>query len=389
MEVSTQRQKKYAKIFKENQDLSEHEIAKMLGLRASSVRRYVRMLQNNNLLPDDFELGQSPLSFDGSVKESPSFLIQQARERYAPDCEETEPEVPASDKVKFVFGDLHMTDEDVMWKSIQSALRNTISYLQGKNYKYVEIINIGDTVSGTAIFRGQEARNLTNKVHWQTMGGALFQSDMVNSVLDQTSIEDYEIHIVKGNHDQAGKQKGTNLAHYLVQDMKAIGMHAIYDGNDYLSDNIYAVHGFGNSDYYPESPKFMRTFQKKVHNLNQWGNTNVDRVVHGHTHWANVNFQYSLSCKFDCVGGFQRNERADLGKLQRPAGFIVYEYKQDIWDQAPSWKPTLIPPHEKIFWKEAQQVNLEFVNVERIGGLLRRSFDLQAALKDELQPVTT
>lgn len=372
-------------VVKDNINKKPFQVAKILDYKTDTVRRYLTEAENKGLCEEDLWdklTSDEPVSLSHN-QSSPKELIQDELEKHSP-TKNIEKDVDDGNKVKLAFGDLHIGDEDVMWDSVESTINNAIEYIKGKDYKYMEVINVGDTISGTAIFRGQKARNIIGKPHWQTMGGAIIQKDMFDKVINNTSIEDYEVHVVKGNHDQSGRSKDTNLAYYLVKEMQSIGIRNVnYEGDSYISDNIYTVHGFGNSDYRPESNKFARTFQKKIHNINNRLDRHIDRVLHGHTHWASPPFPYTINCYFDSLGGFQRNARADLGKLQRPAGFYVYEKYEEDWERRPSWKPKLIKPNVDIFEEEANDKLLEFKNILRIGQLLLRAYEAEEDDVDE------
>ncbi len=372
-------------VVKDNINKKPYKVAKILDVEVDTLRRYLTEASNQGLCEKGLWKklkSDQPVSLKHN-EQSPEDLIQGELDKYSV-SQNTQKDIDDIKKVKLAFGDLHIGDEDVMWSSIKSTIDNAIEYIKGKDYEYMEVINVGDTVSGTAIFRGQKARNIIGKPHWQTMGGAIVQKDMFDKVLDKTSIEDYEVHVVKGNHDQSGRSKDTNLAYYLVKEMQSIGIRNVhYEGDSYLSDNIYAVHGFGNSDYKPESNKFARTFQKKLHNLNNRLDRHIDRVLHGHTHWSSPPFPYTINCYFDSLGGYQRNARADLGRLQRPAGFHVYEKKQETWERRPSWQPKLIEPDRDVFENEANDKLLEFKNILRVGQLLLRAYETAEDVEED------
>lgn len=265
--------------------------------------------------------------------------------------------------IKVGLGDLHISDEDVMFRSIESTVDNLIDFLSKQDYANLKILNIGDIVSGTGIFYGQEYRNITSKSHWQTILAAYYLKEMVDRIKDETEIEYVHFDNVKGNHDVANK--GTNLAYYLTRDMQAYGLSAKYRGNYYIANNIYQVHGYGRSSYRPQSPTFLRDMSNRIANLNNQGEK-INRVLSGHCHWLDVDFQYTLSLAFDMVGGFQRNARQELGRLQRPAGFIAY---------LPNKTPQKIVPDPDIFRQEANDKELEFKNVTRIGNTLKRAYE--------------
>lgn len=292
-------------------------------------------------------------------------IIEQKEEELNSPSKSVETDISKQRKVKLAIGDLHLTDKGVMLNSIKATLDNAIDYIADRGYKHIEIINVGDTISGTGIFRDQELQNLTNTPHWQTLVGAIWQRKMLKEIFEYSDIESYEFHLIKGNHDQC--KGGTDLAKFLAIEMKDMGIKATnYHGGFYVSDDTYVVHGYGNSDYRPQSPQFLRALQKRIHNYNSRTGKQVKRILHGHTHWADINFRYTLSSIFDCLGGFQKNQREDLGNLQRPAGFIIYEFEND------SWEPTLIEPDKNIFYDEIDMDKIGYRNVSKIGKLLKQ-----------------
>lgn len=357
--ASNEALKEFAEFCKNNERLTVEQIASRRDLTTSSARRYVRACKEKGFLPQDFFTKKQPVS-DNPTLES---VLAETRDKYA----DSPPSNNVSGKtVKIAFSDLHLSDEDVMFRSIESTIDRLVDYIGGKDYDSALMLNLGDTISGKGIFRGQETRNVINTSHWQTLVGSVYQNKMKNKILDETSIDSVHFQLVKGNHDE--HRNGTNLAYYLARDMQAYGISATYQGNFHISDNLYLLHGWGFSDYRPQSPKFLRSMMKRISNINsQRGGESgeITRVVSGHTHWLDVGLKYNLNLSFDSIGGYQRNKRAELGRVQRPAGMIVYE---------PDERPYPIEPDKDIFWEEANQENLEFENAGRIYELLNEAY---------------
>lgn len=353
--ASDERLRNFAEFVKENDRLTVSQIASEQNLTPNSVKRYARACKEKGYLDE--------IPGEGVVSDTPDLNQMIEKTRVEAEKGHSRPEREVS-QIKVALGDLHLSDEDVMFRSLESATDRLVNYLSGKDYEELIVLNLGDTVSGTGVFYGQEYRNVINTSHWQTLVGAMYQKKIRDKIIDESPIQHVHFDLVKGNHDIA--QRGTNLGYYLARDMQALGLSANYHGNFYISDELYCVHGYGMSDYRPQSPKFLRAMSKRASNLNQQGE-NIERIVSGHCHWLDTDFKYTINLAFDMVGGFQRNKRAELGRVQRPAGFIVYE---------PDKRPHEIRPDADIFYEEANQEDLEFQNIERIGKLLKQAYEL-------------
>lgn len=353
--ASDERLREFAKFVEENPRLTKTQIASEQNLTPTSVDRYLRACKEKGLIEDT--------SNPSMVSDEPDLNQMIEKTRMEAEKGHSRPEREVS-QIKVALGDLHLSDEDVMFRSLESATDRLVDYLSEKDYEELIILNLGDTVSGTGVFYGQEYRNVVNTAHWQTLVGAMYQKKIRDKIIDESPISHVHFDLVKGNHDIA--QRGTNLGYYLARDMQALGLSANYHGNFYISDELYCVHGYGMSDYRPQSPKFLRAMTKRASNLNAEGE-NIERILSGHCHWLDTDFKYTINLSFDMVGGFQRNKRAELGRVQRPAGFIVYE---------PEERPYEIRPDRDIFYEEANQEDLEFQNIERIGKLLKQAYRL-------------
>lgn len=356
--ASDERLKEFAGFVRNNSRLTKTQISAEQDLTPSTVNRYFRACREKGYLDDN------EIPTDDSLSDTPDLnqIIEQTKKKMPRGSDQSHDK----DKtIKVGLGDLHLSDEDAMLESIESTTDNLIDFLNKQDHKNLKILNIGDIVSGTGIFYGQEYRNITSKSHWQTILGTYYLKKITERIKDETQIEYIHFDNVKGNHDVANQ--GTNLAYYLTRDMQAYDLSAKYRGNYHISDNIYQVHGYGRSSYRPQSPAFLRDMSNRVANLNNQGK-DIDRVLSGHCHWLDVDFQYTLSVSFDMVGGFQRNARQELGRLQRPAGFIAY---------LPNKSPKKIKPDPDVFRQEANDEELEFKNVTRIGNILKEAYEYE------------
>jgi len=284
-----------------------------------------------------------------------------------------------SDKVKatVIISDLHFGDENVMLETYKSAINNLINKLReiAKEEKISEINVIlnGDIVAGRGIFRGQEAQNIFNKGNIQVLYASAHILDLHKELI---SIAPVRYFVIKGNHDN---HRGDNYAWELADKLRAFGLNAYYAGHQIIVNlgnkkkQHWALieHGYGGSDYYPISYDFLRNTWKKLNWLNrkqiEQGRREIERVVVGHSHWLVTNIRQDPYWAIDVSGGFQRNERIELGKNQRPAGFILYVFDPDrdgltIYD----WKDGLrlyeIVPDEEVMLKELFDPALELKN---------------------------
>ena len=283
------------------------------------------------------------------------------------------------DKIKatIVISDLHLGDENVMLETYKSAVNNLINKLKeiAKEEKIskIDVILNGDIVAGRGIFRGQEAQNIFNKGNIQVLYASAYILDLHREL---SQIAPVQYFVIKGNHDT---HRGDNYAWELADKLRSFGLNAYYAGHQRITNlgnkekQHWALieHGYGGSDYYPISYDFLRNTWKKLNWLNrkqvEQGRKEIERVIVGHSHWLVTNIRQDPYWAIDVSGGFQRNERIELGKNQRPAGFILYVFDPDrdgltVYD----WKDGLrlyeIVPDEEVMLKELFDPALELKN---------------------------
>ena len=288
-------------------------------------------------------------------------------------------------KLTIVLSDLHLGDKNVMintYKSTISNLLNKIALLSTEGpFDTITVILNGDAVSGRNIFRGQEAQNIFNKGNMQILYASAYLYQL-NEQLEQYA--NVEWFIIKGNHDQ---YSGDNYAWLLADKLRALGLDAFYAGHEFITNlgntekQHWALieHGYGGGSYYPLSYEFIRQSTKKVieTNMRQWeqGLGPIERVIVGHTHWLNTNFQQDLRWAFDVSGGFQKNNRVELGMNQRPPGVLLYAFDSNkeglsIYD----WKGGLrlfeIPPDGEVLYNEIHDPALTLNNHSDVASVL-------------------
>lgn len=277
-----------------------------------------------------------------------------------------------------IISDTHFGDENVMIETYQSTVNNLIWKLkqisQQKPIDNIIVVLNGDVVAGRHIFYMQEAQNIFNKGNIQVLYATAFILDLHHQLSEITP--EIQYFVIKGNHDN---NRGDNYAWGLADKLRSLGLDAYYSGhqlimnlgNDEKEHWALIEHGYGGSDYYPISYDFLRNTQKKLLWLNRHqrlkGRAEIERVIVGHSHWLVTNIRQDTYWAIDVSGGFQRNERVELGKNQRAAGFILYVFDPEkdgltIYD----WKDGLrlyeITPDEDVMLKELTDPALELKN---------------------------
>lgn len=277
--------------------------------------------------------------------------------------------------VTLALGDQHLTDEDCLYDTYISVVEKAVKRIAELRPGRVDVLELGDMISGEGIFRGQQVRNITNHLHWQTLVGAHELWKLSKMIEDGSGLVP-RIFYIKGNHDEA-RSSGGNLARPLCNEAAAtFGIPVKYCGTEFVFDlgdkaHHYAlcVHGYGGSRYHPQSNAFLDAMHRRVANLNVKRSPEeaIMRVIHGHVHWMNVGFEYTRTLTFDTVGGMQRNKRPELGQVQRPTGAILYVAEGD------SLRAEAIKPDDNIFEEEIASVDLEFRNIRRVADILQDS----------------
>lgn len=277
--------------------------------------------------------------------------------------------------VTLALADQHLTDEDCLYGTYLSIVEKAVKRIAELHPGRVDVLELGDMISGEGIFRGQQVRNITNHLHWQTLVGAHELWKLSKMIEDESGLTP-RIFYVKGNHDEA-RSAGGNLARPLCNEAAAtFGVPVKYCGTEFIFDlgdktHHYAlcVHGYGGSRYHPQSNAFLDAMHRRVANLNVKRSPDeaILRVIHGHVHWMNVGFAYTRTLTFDTVGGLQRNKRPELGQVQRPTGAILYVADGD------ELEVEAIKPDDDVFEEEIASVDLEFRNIRRVADILQDS----------------
>jgi hypothetical protein len=135
-----------------------------------------------------------------------------------------------------------------------------------------------------------------------------------------------EIIVIRGTHDYAN---GICLGEILTNQLQLMGLPAKFVGEEVIVDRILFEHGYGFSSYYPFSYTLLRNTERKLLQYLAEGKE-IERCCFGHSHWLMTGFGLTIHHYLDCTGGFQRNERAVLGRTLRPVGGIVYIERQPV-----------------------------------------------------------
>lgn len=373
-------------------------VVRETGLAATSLDRYVRFCKECGLLPQGIRL-IGDRYFDGDepvVTATPNTaiesLISNTMERYG------YMDVPLVDPptyrrgphVSIDIGDLHRTDEDFMWLCYQSVIERMIPEIRELNPGHVTVNIFGDWITGTGIFPGQAARNLTNHPHWQVIAGAYMIFELFSLLREATGLR-AEMNYILGNHDILNDRSGgikTNLGYFLCNEVMATygipiqyrGTEAVIDYGDenYAPHFALCVHGFGSSNFTPHPNSLQQKMKDKTLNLNSTRPKEefITEVRHGHTHWIDTGTEITRTLTFRSCGGFQRNKRAALGQVQRSSGALL-----TIAD-GEAYIVKKIQPDNDIFEAEISSYDLEIKNMRRLGELLEVALAARIARMD-------
>ncbi len=279
-------------------------VVRETGLAPTSLDRYVRFCKECSLLPQETRLigdryfnGDEPIVTMVANTDIED-LINNTVERYG------HMDVPPVDPptyrrgphVSIDIGDLHRTDEDFMWLCYQSVIDKLVSEVRELNPGHVTVNIFGDWITGTGIFPGQAARNLTNHPHWQVIAGAYMIFELFSLLKEATGLR-AEMNYILGNHDILNDRSGgvkTNLGYFLCNEIIATygipiqyrGTEAVIDYGDENGASRFAlcVHGFGSSNFTPHPNSLQQRMKDKTLNLNATRPKEefITEVRHGH-----------------------------------------------------------------------------------------------------------
>jgi len=190
----------------------------------------------------------------------------------------------------------------------------------------------GDTVQGRGIFRNQHLDNVLNKREQQIGAAAwrLYEYDQALRAALPEGVAPEHI-VVQGNHDYSD---GDSTCMEFVWAVRQLGVEARFVGQRWVQNiadegcyNVLVNHGYGNSMYSPSPNKLIVETQKTLIDLSHRGyvgEKEIRRVWHGHTHWRSGGTEHAPLVPFDVTGGMHRNDRANIGMNQRPAGWWLF-----------------------------------------------------------------
>ena len=228
------------------------------------------------------------------------------------------------------LSDLHIFDRGFMLNVMANLESKTIEVLDRfKPRKFIGVLN-GDVIPGTGIYRNQQLENVLPRTDQQVGAGA-YRFLEFDRMIAENFDGPREWIVIEGNHDRS---HGEPIIMKFVMAIRQFDVPARFAGTECVVNvadegtyNILFEHGYGNSSFGPTSNKqIMETYRKIIgYYARGWdGEKRIRRVAGGHTHWLNVGTERAEGLEFDTTGGLHRNDRANIGKNTRPAGWIVY-----------------------------------------------------------------
>jgi len=266
-----------------------------------------------------------------------------------------------------VFGDLHLGDEGFREDLWMSSVRKWINLIYDHNPDKIIIINIGDTVVGSNIYRNQEVESIVTKTTWQVSVATELMLELIEQIRS-ISRSPISMYIFMGNHD---KTRTSNLAIELQKELRAwckeLNFNVYYKsfvatidiGPKNQSFKLLCFHGRGSSKIYPVSPSAIRDVQNY---LLQTGKS-VDAIITGHNHWfSSIRFQWGKNngIMWYTVGAYQT-----YNSEQRQQKFGVSNLPHGNWCFINGKEIPVVP-------KEKEIKCLEFKNYDVMGDYFKR-----------------
>lgn len=229
------------------------------------------------------------------------------------------------------LSDLHYHDKGHLLGVIRNLEDKVLVLLDRFQPHHFRCLLNGDTVPGRGVYRNQMLESVLPVAEQQVAAGAWRWREFRERLREHLPVEATEEYIViKGNHDTS---EGEDTCMPFVLVLRAMQIPARYVGTEWVMDLadaggywVLAEHGYGNSSYNPTSNKQVLESVQKVIDYAQRGYVNeraIRRLLHGHTHWLSVGLTRA-GVRYDTTGGGHRNDRANIGRNQRPPGWIVY-----------------------------------------------------------------
>jgi hypothetical protein len=241
------------------------------------------------------------------------------------------------------LSDLHLLDRGHLVDAYASLQHKTAELIRRfKPRQFFCIIN-GDSIPGRGVYKQQELENVLTKTDLQLTAGCYriweMDSEFAEALGTKTPRKYFKI---RGQHDQS---MGDDTAMPMVWCLDKLGVPAAFAGIERVHNaadkgyyNILFEHGYGYSKDNPTPPALAQNMREKILRYSNRGfcaEQRIRRVCHAHTHWFNLGMVRNDDIPYDVTGGLQRNDRTNLGRNDRPCGWIAYISPPGTNDVAP------------------------------------------------------
>ena len=372
-----------------NKKLSVRQIAKLLDVNESTVRRWMKKY---GIPRRDYSTAgrirrehytAEPKDIEELAKQLVSEIAEQLEDRVEPSVYSYTPRdnlnipLPASlleskepkeAVVTIVLSDLHLGHEshlpDTYWSCINNLKRVlSIIKMKAKILKCMLVLN-GDIVSGRGIYRKHELENLIQRGHWQVFLAERVIKKTIETIEDEVHVD--SIYLLKGHHEDTESNYMLYLKKALGNRAKYCSRHVVLDIGEPIGNyNVLFTHGYGKSQYYPVSYSLLRDLWKAVSEYRK-RDIIIERVVVSHSHWLNPDLKLE-NISISVTGGFQRWQYTIE---QRPSGLLVLLYSGGSCSVIP------VTPSADVQFREVNEPNLEYKNMGYYAKMLREHFEL-------------
>ncbi len=258
--------------------------------------------------------------------------------------------------------DIHHGDEGHLFSCHASCWAKIIEVIKQYEPKRIQYVGLDDYIAGRGIFKEQDLSMAVSDPELQLFVAAVkFHRCML--LIRSVTNAPIDVLAIRGNHDFVGK---VSVAAGLLETIKGFCTDipdikfvmnwdvAIINLAAEGTYNALFTHGYGHSQISPNSPKFISAVKDMLLQMSSNKEFTPDqairRVISGHTHWLSISMERSLGLYFDTTGGFQRQQRVQLGFNQRPVGMILYVSPDGMADEI--LNPIEIKPDADTFDRE-------------------------------------
>lgn len=242
-------------------------------------------------------------------------------------------------RITAAFSDMHWGGPDHMPRvrqSILNAIVDAVAEIAQRGEVEVQPVSNGDLCVGSGIWRSQIWQQIMPDAAWQAWGVAYIWAQWHRRLAQVCEVK--RAKVVKGNHDRDAA--GGCLASAASFDLNTLGVPATFVGTETTVNlapdgaepsSCLFEHGYGMSAYYPMSYSLLRNTEKKMLTYTAMDAT-VTRGCFGHSHWLFTGYALTPFHHLDCLGGMQRNDRAQIGRGVRSSGAILYVHDGERLD---------------------------------------------------------